>query len=549
MKKQTTYIIGHKNPDTDSIASAIAYADIKKRTCCGEYIAARAGQVNEETEYVLERFHMDPPLYISDVGTQVIDMEIRETPGVRRDISIRDAWAIMKQSEAVTLPVTTPEGELEGLVTTGDIAHSYMDVHDSYFLSKAKPNYRNIADTVGGSIVIGDGDARFTKGKVLVGAAHPDKMESYLEKGDLVILGNRYEDHLRAVNQGAGCMIIAVDAKVGASIRKIAEGNGCVIITTPLDTFTVARLINQSIPVNHIMKSENLITFKTDDFTDDIQETMATTRHRAFPVTDKNGRYVGTISRRNFLGMKKKQLILVDHNEKSQTVDNAKEADILEIIDHHRLGSLETIEPIHFRNQPVGCTATIIYQIYREQALEIRPDIAGILCAAIISDTLMFRSPTSTEEDRKAAEAMAVIAGIDVESFATEMFRAGSSLADRSPEEIFYQDFKRFIVDSATFGVGQFSSVDKEELQSIRKDLEPFLQSECGKNGMSMIFFMLTHIISQSTEIICYGEGSDKLVQEAFGVEPENGVYVLEGVLSRKKQLIPAFMSTIRENI
>lgn len=548
MEKQPVYVIGHKNPDTDSIVSAIAYADIKNRTAEGRYIAARAGQINEETEFVLKRFSTEAPIYLSDVGTQVKDMEIRRTPGVSREISIRNAWRIMKETEAVTLPVTTKEGRLEGIVTTGDIAKSYMDLHDSLFLSRAGTRYKSIAETVGGKILVGDGDTVFSKGKVIVGAAHPDKMETYLDPGDLILLGDRYEDHLRAAEQGAGCMIVCVNANVGPSIRRIAQKKGCVIISTPYDTFTVARLINQSIPLSFIMKKSDLLTFRTEDYTADIKEIMSSTRHRAFPVLDKNGSYVGTISRRNFLGMKKKQLILVDHNEKSQAADNIEDAHILEIVDHHRLGSLETLEPVFFRNQPVGCTSTILYQIYKEHNLDPGEKTAGLLCAAILSDTLMFRSPTCTAKDKEAAEELAQKAGICIESFAAEMFRAGSNLSDKTTEEVFFQDFKKFIAGEVSFGVGQISSFAEEELDLLQKRLLPFMKTQCGKNGMTMVFYMLTSILEESTRLLYFGEGSEELIQEAFGGRPENGVFILKNVVSRKKQLIPAFMSTLQEN-
>lgn len=548
-KQGKIYIIGHKNPDTDSICSAIAYADIKNRLNSGKkYAAKRAGQINEETEYVLKRFGVEAPGYLSDVGTQVKDMEIRETPGVPNNISIKDAWAIMKKSSAVTLPITKEDGQLEGLITTGDIANSYMDAHDNYFLSNARTQYRSIANTVEGTVVIGNPHGYFIRGKVVIGAAHPNKLGEFLEEEDLVILGDRYEDHLCAIEQNVSCMIVCNNAEVSHDIVEAAERNQCVVIQSSLDTFTVARLINQSIPVKHIMKKENLITFQTDDFTDNIKDIMVKTRHRAFPVVNKHGKYIGTVSRRNLLGMKKKQLILVDHNEKTQAVDNIDAAEILEIIDHHRLGSLETLQPIMFRNQPVGCTATIMYQMYTEKALEISPAIAGLLCSAIISDTLMFRSPTCTSADKMAAGALALIAGINIEEHAKEMFTAGSNLRGKTAEVIFYQDFKRFTADTVNFGVGQISSMNAEELADLKQRLIPFMQHECGKNGISMVFFMLTNILEECSEIICYGEGSGRLVEEAFEVKEAQGGYILPGVVSRKKQLIPAFIGTLQQN-
>lgn len=548
-KQGKIYILGHKNPDTDSICSAIAYADIKNRSNDGRrYLAKRAGQINEETEYVLKRFGIEAPGYLPDVGTQVKDMEIRETPGVESNISIKDAWAIMKETNAVTLPITKEDGQLEGLITTGDIAKSYMDAHDNYFLSNARTQYRSIANTVEGEVVTGNPHGYFLRGKVVIGAAHPEKLGEYLEEDDLVILGDRHEDHLCAIQENVSCIVVCNSAQIADAIKEEAIKNDCVIIRSPLDTFTVARLINQSIPVKHIMKKDHLITFQTDDFTDQIKDVMVKNRHRAFPVVNKHGKYMGTVSRRNLLGMKKKQVILVDHNEKSQAVDNIDAAEILEIVDHHRIGSLETMSPIVFRNQPVGCTATIMYQMYTEKNLEVSPAIAGLLCAAIISDTLMFRSPTCTHMDKMAAGALSLIAGINIQEFAKEMFTAGSNLKGKTTEGIFYQDFKRFTAEKTSFGVGQISSMNEEELLSLKKRLIPFMKKECGKNGITMVFIMLTNILEESSEIICYGTGSEKLVQDAFGVKEEDGGYLLKGVVSRKKQLIPAFITALQQN-
>lgn len=552
--KQSIYVIGHKNPDTDSIASAIAYADIKNKLAGAgpdpaTYIPARAGQINEETEFVLKYFDVDAPIYLADVGTQVRDMEIRRTPGVSRDTPIRKAWRRMKATEAVTLPVTNEDGHLEGLVTTGDIAKTYMEAQDSRLLARAETRIGSIAETIGGRVIVGDEQTVIKSGKIIIGAAHPDTMEDYLEKGDVVILGNRHEDHLRAVEQDPACMIICVGSGVKDDIRKAAEEKGCIIITTDEDTFTVARSINLSIPLTFIMrKEEELITFKTDEYTEDIKEVMATTRHRAFPVLDKTGVYAGTISRRNFLGMQKKQLILVDHNEKSQAVDSVEEAQVLEIVDHHRIGALETIEPIYFRNQPVGCTATIMSEIYEEKDLEIPDKIAGILCAAIVSDTLMFRSPTCTPVDEKTAKMLAGKIGLDIENFSGRMFHAGSNLLGKPLEEVFFQDFKKFIAGDKNFGVGQISSFDEAELKKLQERLQPFMEKQRLEHGMDMIFYMLTNILDGSTGIICAGEGSSRLIEEAFDVTGAGGSYVLENVVSRKKQLIPALMNTIQED-
>ena len=542
--QEKIFVIGHKNPDTDSICSAIAYADIKNRTSQKvKYVAKRAGQINEETEYVLNRFGMQPPGYLSNIGTQVKDMDIRMSPDADKSMSLKNAWDLMMEKSIVSLPIRDKEGQLEGLITIGDIAKTYMDTTDSYLLSRAKTQYKRIAETIDGIVVEGNEHGYFAKGKVLVGTANPQMLKTYIEEDDLIIMGDREEDHLEAIEQNVSCIIVGMGIEVTEKVIKLAHEKEIIIIMSPYDTFTIARLINQSIPVRYIMKTENLVTFNTEDFTDDIQNEMIKHRHRAFPVINKKGKCIGTISRRNFLDMHKKKVALVDHNEKDQAVDNIEKAEIVEIIDHHKLGSLETMTPISFRNQPVGCTATILYEMYGEQKLEISPTIAGLLCAAIISDTLMFRSPTCTLSDKMAAGALALIAGIDIEKFAREMFKAGSNLKDKAPEEIFFQDYKKFIAEGdISFGVGQISSMDSDELAEIKERLIPFMVSECGRHGVTRVYFMLTNIIEESTELLYYGDGSEEMAKTAFHMDPVDGTFDLKGVVSRKKQLIPALM-------
>lgn len=341
-KTKKTIVIGHKNPDTDSICSAICYANLKQITSGGEYVPGRAGHVNSETQFVLDYFGMAAPKETQTVKTQVKDIEIRETKGVAKNISLKKAWNLMQDAGVVTIPAVTEDNVLEGLITVGDITRSYMNVYDSSILSKACTQYTNIIETLEGAMLIGDEREYFKEGKVLIAAANPDMMEYYIEKHDLVILGNRYESQLCAIEMEAGCIIVCEGAGVSMTIKKLAQERGCTVITTPYDTYTAARLINQSMPISFFMKTENLITFDTDDYIDDIKEVMASKRHRDFPILDKNGKYKGMISRRNLLGARGKNVILVDHNERSQAVDGMENANILEIIDHHRLGTVET---------------------------------------------------------------------------------------------------------------------------------------------------------------------------------------------------------------
>ncbi|MEI3520303.1 MAG: putative manganese-dependent inorganic diphosphatase [Anaerosacchariphilus sp.] len=549
MEKDMTrpvYIIGHKNPDTDSICSALAYAYLKNTLEGGGYIAARAGQLNQETQYVLNFFQAEAPVYVADVMTQVKDIEIRKTEGVQSNLSLKQAWNLMRRIGAVTLPITK-EQKIEGLITIGDIATSYMDVLDSKILAQANTQYSNIIDTLEGTILVGSAEDYYNRGKVLIAAANPDLMEDYIEEGDLVILGNRYESQLCAIEMRAGCIIVCEGAKVSMTIKKLAQEHHCVVISTPHDTFTAARLINQSMPIRYFMKSENLTIFNVNEKTDDIKEIMGQKRYRDFPIVDKDDNYIGMISRRNLLNLKRKQVIMVDHNEESQAVDGIDHAEILEIIDHHRLGTLETMSPVFFRNQPLGCTATIMYQMYQERGVEIPKKIAGLLCSAIISDTLMFRSPTCTAIDKSAAEHLAQIAGVDIEDLAIDMFSAGSNLGSRTAEEIFYQDFKRFDVGNVEFGVGQINSMNAVELEEIREKLIPYLPVAHRESGLNMIFFMLTNIIKESTELLCYGPNSDTLVKEAFQLPDDGDSYELKGLVSRKKQLIPSLAGMIQQ--
>lgn len=547
-----TIVIGHKNPDTDSICSAICYANIKRCVTGENYQPGRAGAVNEETQFVLKHFNVEAPEIIENVKTQVRDIEIRETAGVKKNLSLKKAWNIMQEANVVTIPAVTEEGLLEGLITVGDIAKSYMNVYDSSILSKANTQYANIVETLEGAMIVGDETSYFSEGKVLIAAANPDMMEYYISRGDLVILGNRYESQLCAIEMDAACIIVCEGAAVSMTIKKLAQEHGCTVMTTPYDTFTAARLVNQSMPISYFMKTEALITFEMDDYIDDIKDVMASKRHRDFPILDKNGRYRGMISRRNLLGAKGKRIILVDHNEKSQAVEGMESAEILEIIDHHRLGTVETIAPVFFRNQPVGCTATIVYQMYQENRVEIEPWIAGLLCSAIISDTLLFRSPTCTDVDKRAALHLAEIAGVEVESYAASMFAAGSNLKGKTDVEIFYQDFKKFSVGKVSFGVGQISSLNAGELEELKDRMLPYMAKAREEHGMDMMFFMLTNILTESTELLCEGQGAEQLIAGAFRTYSEEGAGVkdhvvsLPGVVSRKKQLIPGIMLAVQ---
>lgn len=543
LKEKKVFVIGHKNPDTDSICSAIAYAALKNKTDDGVFVPKRAGEVNNETKYVLDFFDVETPEFIGHVGTQVKDVEIKPTPSLGEGISLKNAWNKMRDLRESTMPIVN-DGVLEGIISVKDIATANMDIYETRILAISHTKYTNVLDAIDGTMIVGDSEEEITKGKILIGAANPDLLENYVEDGDMLLTGNRFENQLCGIEMNAGCIVVCTGAPISKTIQKLAKENNCKIISTPHDTLMVARLISQSAPVRYFMKKDHLITFSREDFISDIRDTLAKIRHRDFPVLDRDGKYCGMLSRRSLLSMDNKKIILVDHNEKGQAVDGIDEAEILEIIDHHRLGSMETALPVFFRNQPVGCTGTIIYDLYQENNVEVDKKIAGLLCSAIISDTLMFRSPTCTPKDKKAAEELAKIAGVEIQEHAEKMFRAGSSLADKTPEEIFYQDFKKFSDNDKNFGAGQISSMDKTELEQLRPKIAAYMEGAV-KEG-EMLFFLLTNILTESSDLVFAGEGAKELVETAFGEPEENWVHV-PGLVSRKKQFVPSVLHVLQQ--
>lgn len=554
MEERKVWVIGHKNPDTDSICAAITYSYLKNQTQKQSdqevhtiYEPKRAGSISAETQYVLNRFGVEEPELVTDVGTQIKDIQIRKTEGVSSHISMKKAWEMMKILKVVTLPIVNGRNRLEGLIVTGDIAKSYMDVYDNSILSIARTQYRNIVETLEGKIVTGNEHGYFIKGKVVVGVGTADVLRDSVESDDLVIIADREESQLICINENCSCIIVTCGTEVSSEVIEAAKRKDVVIISTPYDSFTTARLINQSMPVKFFMTKKNIIHFDMDDYVDDVRDAVSKIRHRDFPILDENQNYVGMFSRRNLMNVRKKQVILVDHNEKSQAVNNIDEAEILEIIDHHRIGSLETISPVYFRNQPLGCTATIIYQMYLEKGVEIPKNIAGLLCSAILSDTLMFRSPTCTPLDKETALRLAEIAEVEVEQLAQEMFEAGSDFASKTEEEILNQDFKTFYTGDVSFGVSQISAMSRPELDKVQERITPKLIEMLANKKIDMMFVMLTDILNESTYLIYAGEDAAETAAKAYecGVSKEG--IMLKGVVSRKKQLIPALIEALTE--
>lgn len=535
-------IIGHRNPDTDSICSALSYAWLKNTLGPQIYEARRCGNLNRETAFVLKRWGVEEPALITSVRPQVKDLEYQQQKGIDSEMSLYAAWNKMREDHQDTLCITDDDDNLKGLVTVKDIANANMAIFDTDVLATSRTSYRNVLETLDGTMVLGDPDEVIENGRVYVGTS-PEMMEDTIEAGDIVLVTNRYETQHYAVGSGAACLIICCDAPVTRALKAAAESHGCKIITTPYDTYAATRLICMSMPVRAIMLDNDIVEFSVNSTVEDVRKVMSSTRHRFFPVIGEDGKFDGVITSANLLDIKRKHVILVDHNEMAQSVDGLSHAVILEIIDHHRIGPIETTAPAMFRNQPVGCTCTIIKQMYDEAGVTPPPHIAGLMLSAILSDTLTFRSPTCTEVDRLAAQELAGIVGVDIDAYADEMFEAGADLTGRSAEEVFHGDFKVFSRGNARFGVGQGSYMTEGSRKAAEELVGPYLAEAAKNEDLPIVMYMFTDVKSQTTELLYFGDGAEAVIRSAFGVEPEEGMAVLPGVVSRKKQMIPPIMA------
>ena len=541
-------VIGHRNPDTDSICSAIAYAELKNKTSDLVCEPRRAGKMNQETEFVLKKFGVKPPRMCTDVNPKIRDVDYREMPGIPGSTSLRKAWEIMRDRKIDTLPVTAADNELEGLITVKDIATANMDLFDTGILAKSRTSYKNILETLGATMVVGSEDAVCTTGHIRIGTATPEMLENSMEKGDIVILTNRYESQLCAIEKEASLLILCNNAKVGRTIQRIAEETGVAIMTAPCDTYAAGKLMSQCAPISYYMTRDDIMKFTLVTPVADVTRVMAKVRHRYFPILDEDGKYCGMVSRRNIIALRKRRIILVDHNEATQAVEGFDQAEILEIIDHHRIGSLETSGPVYFRNQPVGCTATIVTQMYDESGVEIPQKTAGLLLAAILSDTLVFRSPTCTPMDVGAANRLAKIAGVEINEFANEMFEAGEKLDGKTAEEVFLQDFKVFMCGDIRFGVAQGSYMTRKNLLAAEALLQPYLEEARNKQNVEDIYMLLTDVPKEESVVISDGRYASEVLADGFETQPaEDGSFTLPGVVSRKKQFIPALMTAYQE--
>lgn len=543
--KHTITVIGHTHPDTDSVCSAIAYAWLKNQTCEAHYEANCAGSINRETAFALDYFGVAHPQICEDVIPLLRDVAFRRQPGIGPETSVLEAWNQMRDLDISSLCITDPEGELLGLVSLNNLAKANMDLLDASMLSAARTPYRNIVKTLKGSMITGDIDSCLTTGRIIVGTSSA-RLWSAAHPGDLILTSDQLDLQVCAISCGASCVVLCCGAQPTDSIISFARQKQCTIITTAYDTYQAARLINTALPVRHLMRKDGLASFYINTPLEDVKKTMVKVRFQYFPVLDENGKYCGVVSRRNLMELKRRQLILVDHNEKTQAVEGLEEAEILEIIDHHRLGGPETDSPVVFRNMPVGCTSTIIYHIFQEQQRKPPKEIAGLMLSAILSDTLKFRSPTSTTLDRIAAYALAELAEVSVDDYADKLFEAGSDLTGKTAEDVMFSDFKEFHLGETKIGIAQMCLMTSKTCAEAEALLLPYLETACEKTGVAALFFMLTNTPAQSTRVLFAGKDAADMLTAAFQTAISGRTADLPGVVSRKKQFLPPLKSAIR---
>ena len=542
--KDIIYVTGHKNPDSDSICAAYAYAEFKNKIGDVETVACRLGNPNQETQYILDYFNAEAPRLLKTVKLKVEDLQFDNISPVSPEISLKTAWSIMRDKNIKTLPVADENDHLLGVLAVSNLTSCYMDIWDNRILAKSNTTLDNIIDTLSAKVSYVNEKVTHFPGKIVVTAMQPDTMSGHIDEGDIAIVGDREEAQAALIKLNISLMIVTGGYAPSEKIVSLAKEHGVTIIVTQHDSFTASRLIVQSIPVGYVMVKENIVSYTTDDLVDDIKGIMTETRFRSYPVLDQNGRVVGTVSRYHLISNHKKKVIQVDHNERGQSVDGLEDAEVLEIIDHHRVADIQTNNPIYFRNEPVGSTSTIVAKCFFESGIRPSRKAAGLLCGAIISDTLLFRSPTCTPQDQYICKKLAEIADINIEEFAKEMFKAGTSLKGKTVEQIFNSDFKPFTIEDTKVGIAQVNTMDIEGFMPLKEEMLNYMDQKAKEAGLDMVMLLLTDILNEGSEILVTGN-KPEIVEKAFNVTLKDKGAFLPGVLSRKKQVVPPITNAI----
>ena len=541
------YVSGHRNPDTDSICSAIAYSYLLNATNKYNAIPVRLGEINRETEYVLKRFGVEHPVLLKTVKQKVEDLNYDKVTVFSKDLTLKTAWFLLKQQNLKSAPILDEHGQLLGLLSTSNIIEGYMDQWDSEVLKKAKTPVENVIDTLEANVIYLNNALKVIEGDIHIAAMSGSEAKKRIHENDVVIVGgDRSDDLEELISVKPSLIVLTGSLTADENVVKKCEEQGISIISTPFNTYQTSQQIVQAIPVEYVMIKGDIKTFSTDDTLDYMKEVMSETRYRGYPVIDLNNRCVGSISRFALLKGLRKKVILVDHNERGQSIPGIEEADILEIVDHHRVADIQTVGPLLFRGEPLGSTATIVTKMFDELDVEMPSYIAGLLLGAVVSDTLLFKSPTCTPVDTKIAKKLAKIAGVDIQEFAMEMFKAGTSLVGKTVDEIFNQDFKKFSFDNLQVGVAQVNSMDIEGFLPYKKDMLDYMNKFAEDNNLEFTLLLLTDIINANSEIFVGGPRPE-LVEKAFNVQLTECQGTLVGVISRKKQVVPAITAVMSE--
>ena len=543
--KDIIYVTGHKNPDSDSICAAYSYAEFKNLTGDTKAVPVRLGNVSQETQFVLDYFGAKAPELLKTVRLMVEDLNFDKINPVLPTLSLKSAWNVMKENNMKTLPVADENNHLLGVLSVSNLTSCYMDMWDNTILSKSNTTLENILDTLSATACYINENLKTFPGKIVVSAMDPKSMVDHINAGDIAIVGDREEAQVALIDKKVSLMIVTGSHTPCENIITLARENGVTVIVTPHDSFTTSRLIVQSVPVEYVMAKENIVSFTNNDLVDDIKDAMAQTRFRSYPVIDENDRVLGMVARYHLISKHKKKVIQVDHNERGQSVDGLEDAEVLEIIDHHRVADIQTSNPIFFRNEPIGSTSTIVAKCFFERGLTPSKTAAGLLCSAIISDTLLFRSPTCTPQDEEICRRLAEIAGISsVEDYAKEMFKAGTSLKGKTVEQIFNQDYKPFSIEDIKVGIAQVNTMDIDGFMPLKEEMLAYMNEKAKESGLDMVMLLLTDIITEGSQVLVVGERSD-IAEKAFNATLVDNTAFLPGVLSRKKQVVPPVTNVI----
>ncbi len=539
------FVFGHTNPDTDSICAAIAYAHFKHVQGFKDVEAVRLGNINKETKYVLDFFNVAKPRLLENIIPQVEDMSHYDVPPVYIVDSVKKAWRVMTESGRQIIPILYHNQKLAGVVSVSDIAKTYIGLTDGSVLKENKTPFVNITAVLSGKKIHGNYAYAYVNGDVYTTASLGEDQK--LTDGDILITG--VQPHLQklAFESGAGC-IIFTDQDMNNIQMNIPADIKSAVICVPHAFFKTIKIISQSISVKNVMKTQNLIYFQTDETLDEAREVMLTSTHRQFPIVDGQGHVKGVISKRHLLDIQKKQVILVDHNEAAQSVTGIEQAEILEIIDHHRIANIDTGSPIYFRAEPVGCTCTIIGKMYDEQNIMPPAEIAGLMLSAILSDTLIFHSPTCTSEDIRIAKKLAQIANVDIQEYGMDMIAAGTTLNDITSNELLHMDMKYFTLGQYHAVVSQVNTGDYKGIFDMQDSILEEMQRLCTEENLDISILMVTNLILGGTELIAVGR-EKWIADKAFQIRREENSVFLPEVYSRKKQIIPKLMNYVQNKI